>query len=322
VSLQFLADGLIAGATIGLGAVGITLTYSVLRFANFAQGEFITWGCYLTWLLAAAAGAWIPASADALGPLSVGFNVIAAAVAAMLLTGVMAVALDAVLFGPLRRRAAAASRAGAPSAATPGAVAPSASISAVIASFGAAMTLRALIEALVPARQAYLSTELQIAIPLIGGVRLTPDQMLLLALAVVLAAALQLLLTRTSVGRSMRAVSENPELARVVGIDVTQVIRVTWFIGAALASAAGVMLGLVVQIRPSMGAELLLPLFAAAILGGVGSVPGALIGGLVVGIAEAAAVQMAGAQWRAAVAFLVVIAVLLVRPAGLFGRAA
>jgi branched-chain amino acid transport system permease protein len=96
----------------------------------------------------------------------------------------------------------------------------------------------------------------------------------------------------------------------------------TWFIGAALASAAGVMLGLVVQIRPSMGAELLLPLFAAAILGGVGSVPGALIGGLVVGIAEAAAVQMAGAQWRAAVAFLVVIAVLLVRPAGLFGRAA
>jgi len=321
VSLQFLADGLIAGATIGLGAVGITLTYSILRFANFAQGEFITWGCYLTWLLAAAAGAWIPASADALGPLSVGINVIAAGVAAMLLTGVLAVALDAVLFGPLRWRAAAASG-GAGGAGAPGAAASGASISAVIASFGAAMTLRALIEALVPARQAYLSTELQIAIPLIGGVRVTPDQMLLLALAVVLAAALQLMLTRTSVGRSMRAVSENPELARVGGIDVTQVIRLTWFIGAALASAAGVMLGLVVQIRPSMGAELLLPLFAAAILGGVGSVPGALIGGLVVGIAEAAAVQMAGAQWRAAVAFLVVIAVLLVRPAGLFGRAA
>jgi branched-chain amino acid transport system permease protein len=81
------------------------------------------------------------------------------------------------------------------------------------------------------------------------------------------------------------------------------------------------MLGLTVQIRPSMGAELLLPLFAAAILGGVGSVPGALLGGLVVGVAEAAAVQLLGGQWRAAVAFLVVIAVLLVRPAGLFGRA-
>jgi branched-chain amino acid transport system permease protein len=312
VSLQFLANGLIAGATIGLGAVGITLTYSILRFANFAQGEFITWGCYLTWLLAAAA--WTPVSADALGALSVGWNVIAAGLAAMVLTGLMAVALDAVLFAPLRTRAAA------PGAGA-GAWVPGASISAVIASFGASMTLRALIEAAVPARQAYLSTELQIAIPLIGGVRITPDQMLLLAVAVVLAGALQMMLSRSSVGRAMRAVSEDPSLARVVGIDVTRIIRLTWFVGASLASAAGVMLGLTVQIRPSMGAELLLPLFAAAILGGVGSVPGALVGGVVVGVAEAAAVQLLGGQWRAAIAFLVVIAVLLLRPAGLFGRA-
>jgi branched-chain amino acid transport system permease protein len=299
VSLQFLADGMIAGATIGLGAVGITLTYSILRFANFAQGEFITWGCYATWLLAAAAGAWIPGSVQAIGPLSVGWNVIFAGLAAMLLTGVMAVTLDAVLFRPLRSDAA---------------------VSAVIASFGASMALRALIEAAVPTRQAYLSTDLQIAIPLIGGVHLTPDQILLLAVAAVLAGALQWLLTRTGVGRAMRAVSENPALARVVGIDVSQVIRLTWFIGAALACAAGVMLGLVVQIRPSMGADLLLPLFAAALLGGLGSVPGALAGGLLVGVAEAATVQLLGAQWRAAVAFLVVIAVLLLRPSGLFGR--
>ncbi len=310
MSPQFLADGMIAGATIGLGAVGITLTYSILRFANFAQGEFITWGCYTTWLVAAAAGAWMPWSAQAIGPLSVGVNVIFAALAAMLLTGVMAIALDAALFRPLRARGAAESSAAAQRAA----------ISAVIASFGASMALRALIEAAVPARQAYLSTELQIAIPLVGGMHLTPDQILLLAVAVVLAGALQIMLTRTSLGRSMRAVSENPALARVVGIDVSRVIRVTWFIGAALACAAGVMLGLVVQIRPSMGAELLLPLFAAALLGGVGSVPGALFGGLVVGVAEAATVQLLGAPWRAAVAFLVVIGVLLVRPSGIFGR--
>ncbi len=310
MSLQFLADGMIAGATIGLGAVGITLTYSILRFANFAQGEFITWGCYATWLLAAAAGAWLPWSAQAIDPLSVGLNVIFAALVAMLLTGLLAIALDAVLFRPLRTAGTTAAGAWAP-----------ASVSAVIASFGASMALRALIEAAVPARQAYLSTELQIAIPLLGGVRLTPDQILLLAVAVVLAVALQIMLTRTSLGRSMRAVSENPALARVVGIDVSQVIRLTWFIGAALACAAGVMLGLVVQIRPSMGAELLLPLFAAALLGGVGSVPGALIGGLLVGVAEAATVQLLGAQWRAAVAFLVVIGVLLLRPSGLFGRA-
>jgi branched-chain amino acid transport system permease protein len=90
-------------------------------------------------------------------------------------------------------------------------------------------------------------------------------------------------------------------------------------IGGALACAAGVMLGITVQIRPFMGFDLLLPLFAAAILGGIGSVPGAVLGGLIVGIAEAAAVQVVGADYRAAIAFLILIAVLLVRPAGIFG---
>jgi branched-chain amino acid transport system permease protein len=300
LSVQFLADGLIAGATIGLGAIGVTLTYSILGFANFAQGEFISWGCYLAWGLAAAIAALLPSSADAIGSLSVGWNVVAASLAAMVIIGVMAVALDAILFRPLRRRGA--------------------SISAVIASFGVSMALRALLEAVVPSRQAYLSTELQIAIPLMKGLRVTPDQIMLLAAALILVCALTLVITRTDIGRSMRAVSENPALARLAGIDVAHVIRVTWFVGGALACAAGVMLGLLVQIRPSMGAELLLPLFAAAILGGVGSVPGALVGGLIIGLVEAATVQWWGAQWRAAVAFFIVIAVLLLRPTGLFGR--
>jgi branched-chain amino acid transport system permease protein len=300
LSVQFLADGLIAGATIGLGAIGVTLTYSILGFANFAQGEFISWGCYLTWGLAAAIAALLPSSADAIGALSVGWNVVAASLAAMFIIGVMAVALDAILFRPLRSRGA--------------------SISAVIASFGVSMALRALLEAVAPSRQAYLSTELQIAIPLMKGLRVTPDQIMLLAAALFLVCALTLLITRTDIGRSMRAVSENPALARLAGIDVANVIRVTWFVGGALACAAGVMLGLLVQIRPSMGAELLLPLFAAAILGGVGSVPGALVGGLIIGLVEAATVQWWGAQWRAGVAFVIVIAVLLLRPTGLFGR--
>ena len=148
---------------------------------------------------------------------------------------------------------------------------------------------------------------------------MTPDEIMLLGMAAFVVGALRLMITRTDTGRAMRAVSEDPALARVAGIDVTHVIRVTWFVGGALACAAGVMLGLLVQIRPSMGAELLLPLFAAAILGGVGSVPGALVGGLVVGLSEAATVHWWGAQWRAAVAFVIVIIVLLLRPTGLFG---
>ncbi len=119
----------------------------------------------------------------------------------------------------------------------------------------------------------------------------------------------------------MRAVSENPSLARVNGVDVARVIRLTWLLGGALACASGIVVGLLVQIRPFMGFDLLLPLFAAAILGGIGSVPGAVLGGLVVGLSEAAAVAFVGAQWRGAVAFVILIAVLLVRPNGLFGKA-
>jgi branched-chain amino acid transport system permease protein len=119
----------------------------------------------------------------------------------------------------------------------------------------------------------------------------------------------------------MRAVSENQQLAGVVGIDVRRVIRMVWVLGAGLASIAGIMAGLLVQIRPQMGLDLLLPLFAAAILGGIGSVPGAMIAGIIVGLAEALTVQLIGAEWRAAVAFVILVAILLLRPQGLFGRA-
>ncbi len=119
----------------------------------------------------------------------------------------------------------------------------------------------------------------------------------------------------------MRAVSENPLLARVAGVDVDRVVRATWMIGGALACAAGVMLGIIVQIRPFMGFDLLLPLFAAAILGGIGSVPGAMLAGLIVGLAEAFTVQFIGAEWRAAVSFVILVAVLILRPQGILGKA-
>ena len=298
MSLQFLADGIAAGAMIGLGAIGVTLTYSILRFANFAHGEFISFGAYAALLLAAAIGAI--AAPVPLGPFSFGWTLAAAAIAAMALTGGLALALDWLLFARLRGKGAA--------------------ITTVMASFGASMALRSLLEFAFSSRPAYFSRDLQIAVPVAPGIRITPDQMALIALTAVLVAALHLMLTRTQAGRAMRAVSENPALARVAGVDVARVIRFTWFLGGALACASGVMLGLVVQIRPFMGFDLLLPLFAAAILGGIGSVPGALAGAQIVGIAEAATVQLAGAQWRAAVAFALLIGVLLLKPSGLFGR--
>jgi branched-chain amino acid transport system permease protein len=302
VTLQFLADGLVMGAMIGLGAIGLTLTYSILRFANFTHGDFISWGAYLTLTLVAVIGATVSLDAAPIGALSFGWPVVAAGLVAMVLTGLLALALDLLLFSRLRRRGSA--------------------IVLVIASFGASLALRSLLEFIFTSRPAYFSREIQVALPVVPGVRLTPDQLATLGLTAVLVAALHLLLTRSHIGRAMRATSENPTLARVVGIDVAQVIRTTWLIGGALACAAGVMLGLTVQVRPYMGFDLLLPLFAAAILGGIGSAPGAVIGGLIVGLAEAAAVPLIGANYRAAVAFILILAVLLVRPTGIFGTRA
>lgn len=140
------------------------------------------------------------------------------------------------------------------------------------------------------------------------------------ALAGVLVLALHLFITRTAAGRAMRAVSESPALAEIYGIDVGRVIRLTWITGVGLAAVAGSMSGLLVQIRPYMGFDLLLPLFAAAILGGIGSIPGAMLGGLIIGISKSLAVNILGAEWRAAAAFIVLVLVLLLRPAGIFGE--
>jgi len=302
VNPQVVVDGLMNGALIGLGAIGVTLTYSILRFANFAHGEFITFGAYAAMAIASGVSTLVVGSDAGIGALSISPALILAAPLAMVLTAGFALALDRLLFARLRSHSEA--------------------ISIVMASFGASMAIRAAIEFVFTSRPAYFTRELQIAQPIAFGLKATPNQIALLIVAGVLLVGVHLLLSRTQIGRAMRAVSENPALARAAGVDVDMTIRFAWALGGALASAAGVMLGLLVQIRPFMGFDLLLPLFAAAILGGIGSVPGAFFGALIIGLGEALTVQIAGAEWRAAVAFMVLIAVLLIRPSGMAGRPA
>jgi branched-chain amino acid transport system permease protein len=299
IGVQDLANGVMLGAIIGLGAVGLTLTYSILGFANFAHGELITGGAYaaltLLWVLAAAAG-W---GLGQWGPLSFGAPLGLLLLAAMLLTAALALGLERVLVRPLRRRGT--------------------MIGLVIASFGASLALRSLVAFGWGPEPHYYTREIPMAREVLPGVRVTADQLFVLALAAALMVALHLLLTRTTLGRAMRAMSENPTLLAVSGIDPAAVARWTCVIGGSLAAVAGVLIGLTVQVRPLLGFDLLLPLFAAVILGGVGSVYGALAGSLIVGLAEALAVPLIGAEYRAAVAFLVLIAVLLLRPTGLAG---
>ena len=305
--LQLIADGLVVGSVIALGAVGLTLTYSILRFANFGQGEFMTWGAYLAVsalaVVLAATGAGVM---EPLGPFSFGWQLIVAMILAAALTAGLALVVDWLLFRRLRRGNA---------------------ITLVIASFGAALALRNLVQFLYGTLPEYYTREIQIAIRLVprdilGGLRITPDQMLVIGLTLALMLGLQWVLTRTTLGRAMRATAQNPALARVAGVDVEGVIRATWVIGAALAAVAGVLAGVVGQIRPGLGFELLLPLFAAAILGGIGSVRGAVAGGYIVGLAESLSVPLVGAEYRAATAFVVLIGILLLRPNGLFGERA
>ncbi len=296
MNLQFLLDGTLAGAMIGLGAIGATLTYSILRFSNFAHGDFMAWGAYAALAVVGLLGGSTPTV-----PLSFGWPLLLAMVVAMGLTAVLALALDWLLFARLRARGQA--------------------IIVVMASFGASMALRSLLEFLFTSRPTYFSRAIQMAMPLGLGIKITADQVALLVLTLLLVTGMHLFISRSQRGREMRAYAQNPALAQVVGIDVASVVRATWVIGAALACAAGVMVGVLVQIRPLMGLSLLLPIFAAAILGGIGSVPGAVLGGLIIGLSEAATVQFVGAEWRAAVAFVILMVVLLVRPMGLFGVA-
>lgn len=294
---QHVADGLLTGAIIALGAIGVTLSMSILRFANFAHSEFITVGAYLA-LTGIAAFAGVQAAP--IGAVSFGWPLIVAALAALVLTGVIAIVLDALVFRRLRRT-------GAPW------------LTLIFASFGASLVLRNLILMVYGASPDYYSRELQIAIRLLPGVRIMPDQIVVLGFTLVLVVLLWAFLRFTALGLSMRAVAESPVLARVSGIDVERVTRATWFLSGALAAMAGVFLGLTVQLRPEMGFNLLLPLFAATILGGVGSVIGAVVGGLLVGLAENLSVIVLSPGYKAAVPFLLLILVLLLRPTGLFG---
>lgn len=303
--LQVLADGLVIGSVVSLGAIGLSLCFSILRFANFAHGELLAWGAYVA-LSALSVFAAVAGGAAPIAPFSFGWPLLAALAVATVAVSLGVLALDAALFRRLRRQGA---------------------ITLVIASFGAALALRNLLLFIYGGVPQYYSQELQIAVALVprgtwGGMRITPDQMFVLGLAAVTVVGVHLFLSRSTLGRAMRATSMNPQLARVTGIDPERVLRATWVIGAVLATVAGVFAGLTVQLRPTLGLDLLLPLFAAVILGGIGSVWGAVLGGLIVGVAESVAVQVIGAEYRAAAAFAVLIAILLVRPTGLFAEKA
>jgi branched-chain amino acid transport system permease protein len=289
VNSQQIVNGLFIGSIYALFAVGYTLVFGILDILNLAHQAIFMLGAFVALELV----------------LHFQVNIFLALAAAMVVAGALGVLLNAVAFRPLRRR-------------------PDTYFSALISSIAMATILQAIALRAWGARTSRF--------PLhtfpdrtyhIGDATITLLQIVILVLSLALMLGLQAMVQRTRFGKAMRAVAENERAARILGIDVERVIVVSFIISSALGAAAGVLYGLSFNaVAPDMGRGIELKGLAVIILGGMGSIPGAVLGGLLLGLTEVASVAQLGSSKRDAIAFIVLFLILLVRPRGLFGRRA
>ena len=325
---QLFVIGVIVGSVLALGAIGLTLIYGILRFANFAHVDTMMLGAYiaffaLTGQLARNAREdteipWslgsLPGSLDQIGGLSFGYGLIVSTIVAAAVIGLIVIGLDRLIYRPLRRRR-------------------SGIVIFAVVSLGLAIAIRSVMLIVWgPSPRVYV-TGIHRAEQFDLGfttIALKADQIFIFAVAVSLAVLVYLLLFRTKLGKAMRAMADNPDLAEVSGINTEQIITWTWLIGGSLVAIAGVLLALQAQLNPNLGFFLLLPLFASTILGGIGNPLGALAGGLIVGITQEVSVgiDLSVGGWeilplapgyKFSVAVVILIFILLSRPRGLFG---
>lgn len=311
---QLFVNGIVVGSILALGAIGLTLIYGILKFAHFAHGDAMMFAAYLAFfaLTGTMVGErtdtellpWslndLPAATERIGDFSFGYGLLIAIPIAAAVMAPLFIGLDRLIYRPLRRRG-------------------SSIVIFAIASLGVAIAFRGLILILWGPDPRFYAPGIRPTTDLPFGVRIVTDQIFILSAALVLVALVYLLLFRTKLGKAMRATSDNPELAKVSGINTEQIIMWTWVIGGILVAAAGVMLALQSQLKPELGFVLLLPLFATTILGGIGSPQGALVGAMVVGITQEVSVEFLNPGYKFGVAFVILILILLIRPRGLFG---
>jgi branched-chain amino acid transport system permease protein len=298
---ELIVYGLVLGSIISLGAIGLTLVYGIIRFANFAHGDFLSAGAYIALFLVTGLLAWIGVPDNTFGAISIGWRMLIAFPFSMLIVGCVAIVLDRILYRKLREKR-------------------SGPVIFAMSSLGAAFILRMIILILWGADSLFYSPGvLRPAIELPLGIKIRPDQILIVLVVCLLISSLHLFLQKTKMGKAMRATADNMELARVSGIDTERIIIWTWGIGGALAAAGGILYGIDVQLHPYMGWNFLIPLFAATILGGIGNMYGALVGGLIIGVVQQVSTAFLMPTYKPAVAFMVMIIILLVRPRGILG---
>ncbi len=284
----YLIPGLVLGSIYALGAIGVSMLFSILRFAHFAHGDMMTLAAYMA----------LPFV------VGLGLHPVAGAVVAAGLAAVVALGIDRWGYKPVRARP---------------------TIVSVLSSLGIALMLRSLVQ-LGFGVQIESYTAGRIIRPLrFDWLMIAEKHIWIIACTLVLMLGIHLLLSRTRAGKAMRAMSDSAELARLTGIPTERVIRTTWIVGAALAAVAGVFAAWDTQLQTMLGWNLLLPIFAATILGGIGQPYGAMLGGMVIGLAEELSTYpwigtepIISPGYKTGVAFAIMVALLIFRPHGLF----
>ena len=297
--LEQFINGLVLGGIYALIAVGYTMVYGIIQLINFAHGEIFMFGAYLALMLVTVFNIpfWI------------------ALPASMLLCAMLGMLIDLVAYRPLRD-------------------APR--LSALITAIGISLVLQNLARMIWSARPrlfptetlpAFLVSEVNMqtgeimnAIPLPGGGILPYRDVFILLLAVVLMVALNRLIYLTKIGKAMRACAQDRVASNLMGIKTNQIIAITFAIGSALGAVAGIMVGLSENITPTMGYYKGVAAFAAAVLGGIGNITGAMLGGIIIGLAEVFGAGYISSGYRLAIAYVIMIAVIVIRPSGLFGK--
>jgi len=281
---QLLLNGLISGGIYTLVALGFTLIYRTVKFFHFAHGVVYAVGAYLAYSLI----------------ISLGLNPIISFFLAVFLTGLIGVLIDRLVYRPLRKRKAP-------------------NLVFLIASFGIFIFLQNLLQLIYGAQILTIRTGPVKEGHHILGAIITDTQILILVMSVALCLGLWMFVKKTKLGKAMRAVADDPLAASIVGINPERIILAAFAIGSALAGAAGILISLETNIEPTMGMNAILKGIIASIIGGIGSIPGAMFGGLFLGIAENLGIWKISAGWKDCIAFVILIVFLLVRPGGIMG---
>lgn len=282
---QYIANGIIAGSLYALIALGFSIIYSTVRFFHFAHGTIYTAGAYFTYLLFTI--------------YKLPFAV--AVAAAVTFAALLGVAIEFFVYKPIKRQGAS-------------------SIILLIASLGVFIVLQNFISLIFgDDTKTIRSGAVREGLNVLGA-RITPVQIAIILTSLVLFVLTAIILKRSKIGKALRAVANDPELAVVAGLDKDKIIYFTYFIGSALAASAAILISLDIDMTPLMGFQAMLYGVVAVVIGGLGNILGAYFGGLLLGLAQHLGVWYISSKWQDAIAFVILILFLLFRPQGFFGK--